>query len=263
MSEDARNTETGNKNIEDLKIDISGASFEPILDSKFMFAREFGEIVSNIFREVFVDWEGCKIVDINFNGLASIALEFYFNHNELPATGDKLRGITRNSDGNKTQNVTLSRMRRFSNTLNNGDRYYLTEEAKSIFAPYLFDNIRGLYGQQGKINWNSCVAEAAEPVQNYSQIYGQVPVQQYTALTKIDPSKIATAIYGEDGDDAKWCYQVTPVFSMPLISQYGITNNTDPASRILRIDRVSAKELNDLAAKLGFANFGNKLNIIR
>jgi hypothetical protein len=266
MSEDTRNPESGrnvnNDNIKDLKVDISGASFEPILDSKFMFARDFGEIVSKIFREVFVDWEGCRVVDIQVNNVPFIALEFYFNHHEYPE-GDKFHAITRNPEnGKQTNNPTLNGIRRFSNAMINGDRYYLTEEAKAIFSHYLFD-MRGLYGQHGKINWNSCVSEAAEPIQNYSQMYGQMPVQQYTALSKIDPSKIATAIYGDTNDDADWCYQVVPVLSMPIMSQYGVTNNTDPANRIIRIDRVSAKELNELAKKLGFSNFGNKLNIIR
>ena len=96
-------------------------------------------------------------------------------------------------------------------------------------------------------------------------MYGQIPAQQYTKLSLIDPSKIATLIYGEEDeeDGAKWCYQVTPVFSMPIMNQYGMANNSDPASKILRIDRVSATEVNNLANKLGFSNIGNKLNIIR
>ena len=267
MADDVKNNNgTGATNEEDrFELDISGAAFEPILDSKFMFAREFGEIVSNIFKEVFLDWEGCRIVDVQMPGFTTIGLEFYFNHNELPDDGRRYRAITRNIDHTKTNNSTLNGIRRFSNAINNGDRYYLTEDAQKCFKTFLFDNVRGLYGQNGNINWNSAVSETAEPAQNYSHMYGQLPVQQYTSLSKIDPSKIATAIYGDDTGEAgaKWYYQVVPVNSIPVISQFGMTNNIDPASRILRIDRVSETELNKLATKLGFTNFGNKLNIIR
>jgi hypothetical protein len=265
MSEDVRNNTEPvqpDKKIEEFKLDISGSSFDPIVDSKFMFARDFGELISNIFRNIFVDWEGCTISDIK--GTSFIGVDFFFNHNEYPEDGTRVRAISRETD-TKTKNSTLSGIRRFNNMINNGDRYYLTDVAQKCFTPFLYDNIGGLYGQHGKVNWNRAVSEVAEANQKTFQMYGQIPTQQYTKLSFIDPSKIATAIYGEEDEDggAKWCYQVTPVFSMPIMSQYGVTNNTDPASRILRIDRVSATELNNLATKLGFSNIGNRLNIIR
>ena len=264
MADDVRinNEPAANPTIEEFKLDVTGASFDPIVDSKFMFARDFGEIVSNIFRGFFVDWEGCTISDIK--GTNFVGLDFFFNHNEYPETDTKVRAITRNKD-TKTQNATLSGVRRFNNMINNGDRYYLTELAQKTFKPFLFDNIGGLYGQHNNVNWNRAVSEVAENNQKAFQMYGQIPSQQYTKLSFIDPSKIATLIYGEEDEEggAKWCYQVTPVFSMPIMNQYGMAQNADPASRILRIDRVSATELNNLATKLGFSNIGNRLNIIR
>lgn len=266
MSEDARvnNEPEKNESIENFSFDITPASFDPILDSKFMFARDFGEIVSNIFRNLFVDWEGCTISDIKINNFVGVGLDFYFNHNEYPEDGTRVRAVTRNTD-TKTQNSTLSGIRRFNNMISNGDRYYLTDVAKECFQKFLYDGIGGLYGQHGNINWNRAVGEVADSNQKTFQMYGQIPAQQYTKLSLIDPSKIATLIYGEEDeeDGAKWCYQVTPVFSMPIMNQYGMANNSDPASKILRIDRVSATEVNNLANKLGFSNIGNKLNIIR
>ena len=258
---DVRNNNETVEERKEFRINIQGLKFDPIIDSKFIFARDFGEIVSNIFRGVFVDWEGCRISEIK--GTNYIGLDFFFNHNDYQDDG-RPKAITRNTD-TKTHNTTLGGIRRINNIISNGDRYYLTDDAKDCFKPFLFDNIGGLRGQQGNINWNRVVSEVAEPNQRSFQMYGQIPVQQFTQVSFIDPSKIATLIYGEDDaeDGAKWCYQVTPVYSMPIMSQYGITNNPDPASKVLRIDRVSATELNDLATKLGFSNIGNKLNIIR
>ena len=267
MSEDARTTnpEATNDKFKDFKLEISGAKFEPILDSKFMLAKEFGEIVSNIFKEIFVDWEGCTISDVK--GTSFISLNFFFNHNELPETEGKVRAITRDMDTG-TQNDVLNRVRRFNNTTIHGDRYYLTEFAQKCFQNLLIDGINGLRGQHGNINWTKAVSEVAENVQRNYPMYGQIPSQQYTVLSFIDPSKIATEIYGEEDVDggAKWCYQVIPVNTMPVLNQFGQQVNpmpTDPANRIFRIDRVSAKELNVLANKLGFSMIGNGLNIIR
>ena len=45
MADDVRinNEPAANPTIEEFKLDVTGASFDPIVDSKFMFARDFGE----------------------------------------------------------------------------------------------------------------------------------------------------------------------------------------------------------------------------
>ena len=268
MSEDVKNNtnpETSNDKLNDFKLEISGAKFEPILDSKFMLAKEFGEIVSNIFKNVFVDWEGCTITDIKGMGLMS--LNFFFNHAEYPEVEGKVRAITRNMDTG-TQNSVLSGIRRFNNVTTNGDRYYLTDVAQQCFREFLLDNVGGLRGQHGNPNWAKAVSEVADQSQRNFQAYGQIPTQQYTVLSFIDPSKVATAIYGEEDEEggAKWCYLVTPMNPLPAVNQMGQMVQaipTDPANRVLRIDRVSATELNKLATKFGLGNIGNGLNIIR
>ena len=50
---DVRNNNETAEERKEFRINIQGLKFDPIIDSKFIFARDFGEIVSNIFRGVF------------------------------------------------------------------------------------------------------------------------------------------------------------------------------------------------------------------
>lgn len=252
-------------NIKDFRIE-SGLEFDPISDTKYLTSTEFGEIVSNIFKQVFVDYEGCTLGGVQ--GTPYITINFFFNHREISddaIPSNMFRGITRKIP-NKSNNETVNNIRLYNNILRNGDRYYLTDDAKQIIKPFLLSGVGRIYGPNGNINWGNITSEQGDNSQRFNFGVNQVPLQ-YTVCTFIDPTKLATAIYGEDNTEngAKWCYQVRVANSIPNINSMNNTNSNtaNPSNWILAIDRVSAKELNKLAAKFGFANIGNGLGIIR
>ena len=154
--------------------------------------------------------------------------------------------------GVSAKNNTLRSTRNFTSRYQNGDKFFLTDDAKSGLAPFFFDNLRSIYKGNGELNWDKISGEVAETS------YGMQ--QQYTKVSFIDPAKVAEAIFGKvDEDGVKWVYGVRILRSVPSISM----NGTNVATNyMLAIERVCEAEVFKLAQSLGIG-VNSGLNIIR
>ena len=238
------------------------AKFNPISDTKYLTSVEFCEIVSSLFRNIFADWEGCKMAPLQ--GANTLQMLFYFNHKEqVIANSDLCRGCTKDEDST-TKSQTLAALRHRDHLLTNGDSYHLTEDGMSSLRDFLYDNAN-LYKRNGDVDWKKVVAEASDYV---AQGYGQPVAQQLTQISWIDPVKLATLIFGENDDNgednANWVYNIRVLRSMPSANySFGMyVGNNQPQNYLLAIDRISGEETKKLAALYGLV-LGNGLGIVR
>lgn len=246
---------------EALKIKVDQhLKFNPISDTKYLTSVEFCETVSSLFRDVYADWEGCKMVPLQ--GTNQLQVLFFFNHKEqLIANSPLTRACSRDEDST-TKSSTLAALRHRDHLLANGDSYHLTEDGMSSIRDFLFDNAN-LYKRNGDVEWKKVIAETSD---NQVQGYGQPVAQQLTQVSWIDPVKLATLMFGEDNTEegANWVYNIRVLRSMPSANySYGMyVGNNAPQNYLLAIDRISGEETKKLAALYGLV-LGNGLGIIR
>ena len=257
--EETRNN-AGQQEKQALKIRLDDhPKFNPISDSKYLTSVEFCEIVSNLFRDVFSDWEGCKMVPMQ--GANVLQMLFFFNHKEFNDP-NKYRGCTRD-DENRTKSGTLAALRHRDHLLTNGDSYHLTEDGMSSMRDFLFDNAN-IFAKNGDVIWKKVVSETTD---YQAQGFGQPIAQQLTQIAWIDPVKVATLIFGENdekGGEPNWVYNIRVLRSMPSANySYGMyVGNNQPQNYLLAIDRISGEETKKLAALYGLV-LGNGLGIVR
>lgn len=224
---------------------ISAYEHEPfngIMSTKFISSVEFCEKVSDLFKAAFSDCEGCKYV-INQQGLGYIAL--YFNHSEK-SDGSRHNGVTRtmpDKNSNHPQNDTVKRIRMNDLRNRSGDRYYLTQDGMDGIDDFIYDSM--VNKKDGKVMWDKIVAE----VGTNQVIYNQPPVV-YTAVSMLDPVKLAAEIFGyTDSKGNLLAYDVSVMRSMPQMVSMG----NFQTQYMLAIKCVSDKEVCDLCNKLGVA----------
>ena len=248
------NETTDKSEKEVLKIQVKEHSkFDHITDAKFLPSKELCESISELFRNVYADYEGCVMEVMPGTQLPMISL--FFNHKEI--SGTSLAYACSKSIDDETKNTTLRSLRLNERMLKQGDRYYLTDEGKSGLEDFLIRN--GSLLNNGKINWGKIVADVADPNVGYLG-YGTTPMQ-YTKVSFIDPAAVAKAIYGEkDEDGTKWVYGIRILRSLPTVAM--LPGQQVSNSWMLALERVCEQEVNKLAMMAGFS-VNSGLDIIR
>ena len=228
--------------------------FKSVYGVEIISVKEFGHIVSNYMKKIFVDWEGCTVQSVasrsndGGNISAGLMLCFWFNHMTHPDDGRVVALSNSVNDNNKGE--TLSTMRRMVNTINNGDGYRLTEDAQEMLTPYMLSSA---FGRNSKINWGNYVTEVA-PRQN---MFNTAPTVQYTMVYGLDIDKFIPEIFGdkdENGSPARYMY-------WPIVTPKS-TINID--TWFLGIARMGLDEFSKITNYLGVGDlFRNDLSILR
>jgi hypothetical protein len=247
MAEKATATETREKLV--IKV-AEHEKFDHIMDSKYLSSNDLCSIISDLFRSVYADYEGCKFIIPQGTNIPTISI--FFNHREIKDS-TLTYACSKEIADEKTKNPTLRSTRLFQDRLINGDRYYLTEDGQDGLAPFVFEN-RSFFKGDGSVNWGKLVSEVADPVS-----YG-VPLQ-FTQVSYLDPVKLLELIYGKtDENGVSWVYGVRVMRSVPTVSMFGQGNVA--ANMMLAIERVCEPEVEKLAKTLGLS-VQSGLNIIR
>lgn len=226
--------------------------FAHIMDSKFLSSTELCGIISGLFKEIYADYEGCKFEIPQGTNIPTISL--FFNHrntnlSSLPTACSK------DVVDEKTKNATLRSTRVFQHRMNNGDRFFLTDEGKEGLAPFVMET-RNFYQKDGSVNWGKIVGDVADP---NAVAMGGVPMQ-YTKVSYLDPAKIMELIFGKkDADGTSWVYGVRVIRSIPTFSVMGAVASEN---FMLAVERVCEEEVIRLSNQLGLA-VTSGLNIIR
>lgn len=224
--------------------------FDAIAESKYLTSNELTKMTSELFKTVFADYEGC-IFDTS-NGEPTICL--IFNHGKY----DEDAVVACERAGNKASGSSiLDRSRNRDRQLQEGDRYYLTDDGKdvisSLLTPRAYNN--------GNPNWKHIIAEYTD--RNIMNMYQYQQLPQYTKVSFIDLRNLCKLLFGEDvnGDPVDYSVVIasslTPNGYQPMGSA-GVPVNMN---YMLNITRASAKEVVAVYEKLGFGTMGT--NIVR
>ena len=245
-------TKNENKN-EQVKFEINvkeHPEFEYICKRSLMTSVELCSLISDLFKEVYADFEGTTFEMIPNTNNFMVCL--HFNHKNTDGS-PLATACTKEIDDGKTKNETLRRIRIYDARIKEGEKYYLTEEGKQGIAKFLQDN-RALYKDKNNSpRWDKIVGEVADPAS--VNMYGAVSMQ-YTKVSYIDPTKVIEEIYGStDKDGNRLCYNISIIGSVP-------TMNNNKIFR-LGIDVISEKNLVEYANRNGLGNMYSNLNIIR
>lgn len=249
-----QNTSTNTESALEINVE-QHLKFNAISDVQYINSTEFCELVSNLFKGIYSDYEGCRLVLIPQTN--QIQLQLFFNHREVVPEDGKFKAISR--DGKVTAaNPTLAAIRRRDHLLNEGDRYYLTPDGKSGLVKFLFDGPT-VFEKNGDVKWNRVVAEVSDSSNQYMS--QQLP-QQLTQISFIDPVKVAATLYGlTDDDGEQWVYNITVKRSIAAVNPYPYAANNN-SNLILSIERISVEQTKKLAAQYGLV-FTNGLGIVR
>jgi hypothetical protein len=133
--------------------------------------------------EIFGDFKG---FGANYNSVnGAFTLNAYFAQTD--AKDSEFRGFTREGLTGKGGNL-LDRVNRMSSISENGNKFYMTDEAKEMIAPFIHQFYKN---RDGSVNWQNCVSSVAE--RSYTGGFGQT----YSVIMNIDPVALMREAYGD------------------------------------------------------------------
>jgi hypothetical protein len=237
------------------KFDISLESplgFNDIEQQMFVTSRSFcHRFVNPLFKAAYADYIG-SIFTVDRQGVQQVVL--YFDHKDH---GDSITATTKqptNDDG--MVNETILNVRRYTNRVINGDRYYFTNEGKEGLDKF-FMNFARKRGRDGsfKIDYGR--------VKTTTSLGGGLinqPGQQVTQVSFIDPVKIVETVFGtKTAEGHQLEYDVRIINSVQ--SQYAMMNGSSNLNYLLTIQRLDDNELNEVCGEIGIVGAG--LDIVR
>lgn len=238
---------------EPFKINIEDHfDFGAIASSKFLTSTRFSEMVSAIFKEVFIDFEGC-IFEV-YNGEPTISL--IFNHGDYSnrAEGDGRVLACERLSSKAVGSTVIDRGRSRDCLSREGDRYYLTEDGKDVIKTLL---TRRLYNN-GNPDFKKIVSEISDRGQ--MNTYFTQQTIQYTKVSYLSLDRLCALVFGfkdkSSNEDVEYSCNIASAFN-PV--NFG--GQVAAASYILNITCVSSKAIADFYNEIGLGQSG--LSIVR
>ena len=167
--------------------------FKPIYSGTFKSSIELAKEIKELFSIAFCDVEGARI-DLE-NNVPTVKL--FFNHKDH--SGDALPCAVERFNAKSTGSRVLDAARQRDNAIQNGDKYYITDDGADIFEEFLLPR----YFNRGKVDWKKITAEVADGNAQYGGYGYRYNTQQYTQLSGLDLSRILKKIYGGEKDGKK------------------------------------------------------------
>jgi len=233
---------------QELTVDIMPEKFIGDGSFKYITSVELCQYANEYFEKIFEDFEGSTF-DYASGGIPYISL--YFNHIVDRQEG-KLYACDRPT-GKGLGNSVIERSRRRDNQLQNGDRYYLTDDGKDIIIPMLLPRLFN----GGKPDLKRIVTDVYETPSGFGY-FGNQGATQNTKVVGIDIKKIAAIKWGSKDPETGDIYD----YGFEIKGESG--RNVFPGSKsvhILTIMQANNTELETTYSKLGIM-VGNS-NIIR
>ena len=226
---------------EKFKIIVDDLEVEPgVAQTNYVLSSEIQQKISELFKSVFADYKGC-IFEV-LNGEPTISLLF----NRKKYDEDERVGSYR--IGEKSGSSVIDRRRNQDRQMQEGDRYYLTDDAKDVVSDLL---IPRLYNN-GNINWKLIVSDYQERNQNnYYMMPNQIPV--YTKVSGLSLNRILNAnliegFASKDKDGNKVEHGAT------LAAPLNYMNYQQGSVYVLTITTITVNNLNKIYEKLGFGS---------
>lgn len=217
-----------------------------ISKTAYLSTVDFCKLVSELFRGVFADFEGC----IFESGGMEPTISLLFNHGQYD---DDATCACERAGGNVSGSSIIDRTRNRDRQLAEGDRYYLTEDGKDAIGSLLTTKAYNT----GNPNWKTLTSEWQDRSVGNMYNYGQLP--QYTKISNVSIQRLCSLLYGNkdaNGEYVEYDVRVaTPIIPagagvMPVSPNY-----------ILTITTITASEVAKIYEKLGYSSVG--ANIVR
>lgn len=231
-----------NNKREPLKLELEETlEFDGVLKSKISTTLDLCTTINELFKPIFVDYEGCVILP---DSVGNLGLFLYFKDiNRYPAEGQyKALQLL----GQKKCNTTaMQRINNF-NTRTRSKTYELTDDCKDLLSEFMPNN-------KGKINWNSFVVEQT---QNEGSMYSI-----YVRVAGLDLNKIIGKLYGRKnkaGNPVEYCIQLkNPV------GYAGMMNPQLQNNYMVIIQQLDTNEVRELCKSMGLYYSSGSLQIVR
>lgn len=218
--------------------------FDSIAATKFVTSTELCKMISDLLKNVFADYEGC-IFETNQGMEPTIAL--IFNHDDH--SNSDLPCACERAGSKQVGNTVIDRGRARDMYNRSGDRYFLSEDGQDFVKTL----VTGRSFNNGKLDFKRLVSEFSDPGPMNNSFYQQLI--QYTKVSFISINKICGLLFGTDEENDDHAEYMVSI-ATPLMTNYGRNNNY-----VLRIEKVSAKEISSFCNKIGITM--QAVNIIR
>ena len=236
-----------NNQREKFKIEVTEPTpFDAIAESKYLTSNELCRLTSELFKSVFADYEGCIFEATNGEPTMSLI----FNHGKYD--NDAVVACER-AGGKVSGSMVLDRTRNRDRQLQEGDRYYLTEDGKDVVMSLLTSRTYN----NGNPNWRNIVSEWTDRTVMNMYSYQQLP--QYTKVSFIDLRNLCRLIFGNKIDGDTVDYAVSIASSLTPNGYQAMGGMSMNMNYMLNITRASAKEVAAVYEKLGFGSMGTRI----
>ena len=214
--------------------------------------------VTKVFRDVYDDFHGTTF-EISQSGEIYICL--WFNHN-VTNDGDKIVAFSQYDDNDSSsKNEVVNRVRNLNRRARSGNRYKITKFGKEGLDEFIKDRIvegnmaTNLRNNKGKVLWDRCAIDVAEPQQHYNAQQAQ---KVYTKVSYIDPAKIYKLIYGDSvvtGVDSNGRDILSKVdYLIEVKNSIGAPNGYTK-DFLLKIEQINRDELDRILKDLGVGSY--------
>lgn len=208
--------------------------------TKMTTTRELTKVVNALFR-VLPDYEGCNIMPDQAGNL-QCSLFFHLS------PGNMERAIVQSAESMIANEGASAKYQRMSMRSQNR-RLYLTDFGKELLFGYIFKQPNMV--DPHKFNWNQITIEQID-----QQAYGQgVPMLR---VSHINLLKIIPKFYS---NPQKRYYQWNIQLVKPANGRYGTGGKLE--NYVINITRLDTKEVENLAAEMGFLATTGSLPIVR
>lgn len=226
-------------------VDVKPMEFDPDCSSRFISSNDFCKLANMYFKACFDDVYGTEFEVTQ--GMPTINL--YFNH-----VTDRKEGAVYGCVQAAEQsigNTLIEKTRNRDNYLKNGDKYFLTEDAKDIIKPILTP---ARYNQ-GNPQWKSIVADIED--RNAQQMFMVGQPGKFTKVVGISPEKLCGLIFGtREGENfIEYGLAVLEDRSMRQMPFPGAANK----NYVIQITKAYNGNLRKTCERFGIANIGSNI----
>ena len=223
--------------------------FPSIADTAYMTSVELCKLTSELFKNIFADYEGCIFDAVNGT---EPTISLLFNHGDY--TGSDMPVACELLTGKNVGSVVIDRIRRMDSLKLEGDRYFLTDDAKDAISDLLTEK----FYNNGKPNWKQITSEFQDRSNSYGGYYGYQQVPVYTKVSGISIKRLCRLLFGAKINGMEFEYDARIATAMNA----GFGAAPQNTNYLMYISKISKDELSKVFEKVGLGPIQGA-NIIR
>lgn len=246
-------------------------------DCSIMTSQDLAKHVNALFRRVFADYAGCKVIldqkqdqstgQLILDQNHPIQLELYFALGKTD-NDKKIYAFKPITDKVKEQSVNgkmdyIEKCMGHNITITQNKSSEITQDAIDILSSMLWYNVAtriSLNPTAKEFNNLGIVVEA-------TTVQGQTPYMTpntqkfvYNVVQFVDINSVLAMLFGGSEDGSNMIYQVVPLKPIATMPGVQMIPNTTEQKWLFNVTRINQQNLSDLFNKLGAYNMTNGIN---